>query len=213
MLIVTDTGCGMDTSTQAHMFEPFFTTKELGKGTGLGLATVFGIVKQSGGHVEVTSKLGYGTTLTIYLPQVHTPLPAAYESLTVVEPLLSGSETVLVVEDEPQLQALVGLTLQRAGYTVLEAQNGQAALQLCAAHTGPLHLLLTDVIMPGMSGRQLSKHLAILQSPPKLLFMSGYTDEALDQHGILTPGIHLLSKPFTPDTLLRKVREVLDSKA
>lgn len=210
MLTVADTGCGMDATTQAHMFEPFFTTKERGKGTGLGLATVFGIVKQSGGHIEVMSTVGQGTTLSIYLPQVDEVQDVPPSRHTAVAGALQGTETVLVVEDETSIRALVRLTLQRAGYNVLEAQDGDSALDLYATHSGPLHLLITDAIMPGMSGQQLGNSLQALQPHLKLLLMSGYTEDTLAQRGVRTPEMHFLPKPFTPDALLRTIRQVLD---
>jgi two-component system cell cycle sensor histidine kinase/response regulator CckA len=210
MLAVSDAGCGMDAETQAHIFEPFFTTKEQGKGTGLGLATVYGIVKQSGGHIWVYSELGRSTTFKIYLPRVdgETEEPAAREK----EPMVTaqGSETILLVEDEAEVRSLVRGVLESKGYTVLEARDGARALQLAAQHQGPIHLLLTDVVMPEMSGRELAERLETVHRGTKLLYMSGYTDNAIVHHGVLEPGTALLQKPFAPDALARKVREVLD---
>jgi PAS domain S-box-containing protein len=213
MLAVIDTGCGMDATTQARLFEPFFTTKEPGKGTGLGLATVFGIIKQSGGHIEVSSEPGQGTTFKVYLPHAEDTQPGPAIHPSDLDVSLQGVETVLLVEDEAQIRSLACAVLQRAGYTVLDASNGLEALQVCARHQGPIHLLITDVIMPGMSGRQLGDQLISLQPTMKVLFISGYTDDALARHGVLEPGTVLLQKPFTPVALAHKVREVLDAPA
>jgi PAS domain S-box-containing protein len=209
MLAVSDTGCGMDDETKAHMFEPFFTTKEQGKGTGLGLATVYGIVKQSGGHVCVYSELGIGTTFKIYLPRVAAAGEAAERPAP--EELPSGSETILLVEDEDQVRALVKGVLEEAGYIVLAASRGDAALALAEEHAGAIELLLTDVIMPGMSGRDLVHQLTPLRPTVRVLYMSGYTDDAIAHRGVLDDGVVLLQKPFSGTGLLRKVREVLDA--
>jgi len=209
MLAVSDTGRGMDAETQAHIFEPFFTTKEQGKGTGLGLAMVYGIVKQSGGYIWVYSELGKGTTFKVYLPR-------AEEAVAGIEPregaaLRRGSETVLVVEDEAALRALVRGLLEANGYTVLEARNGEDALSVCEQHKGPIHLLLTDVVMPQMSGPELVEHLAPFHREMRVIYMSGYTDDAIVHHGVLGAGKTYLQKPFTPEALARKLREVLDA--
>ncbi|HEX4627276.1 MAG TPA: response regulator [Gemmatimonadales bacterium] len=208
MLAVSDTGVGMDAVTQARIFEPFFTTKEAGKGTGLGLATVYGIVKQSGGWIWVYSEPGLGTSFKVYLPRVDEPVtpPAAAPP-----PALGGSETVLVAEDVPAVRLVARALLERQGYTVLEAADGDTALGLAATHQGEIHLLLTDVVMPGLSGRDLAIQLAALRPRMRVLYMSVYTDDAIVRHGILAPGIAYLQKPFTPDTLGRKVREVIDA--
>jgi CheY-like chemotaxis protein len=208
-LAVSDTGCGMDKDTQAHIFEPFFTTKEQGKGTGLGLATVYGIVQQSGGHIYVYSEVGAGTTFKIYLPSV-TGAPEAARKRVVPT---GGLETILLVEDDASLRKLARLALEsRGGYRVLEASDGERARLFAGEQKGPIHLLLTDVVMPGMNGRELSEALAGLHPDMKILFMSGYTDDTVVRHGVLEKGMAFLQKPFTPDSLLRKVRDVLDTR-
>jgi CheY-like chemotaxis protein len=209
MIAVTDTGTGMSDETQAHMFEPFFTTKEKGKGTGLGLATVYGIIKQSGGFIWVYSELGHGTTFKIYLPRVQESADVA--KVAAARPRAArGSETVLLAEDEAPVRAVARQVLERHGYTVLEAPSAEAALDIATRYSGAIHLLLTDVIMPGLSGRELATRLADLRPEARVIFMSGYTDDAVTRHGVLEPGLAYLQKPFTPDTLGRKVREVLD---
>ena len=209
LLAVSDSGMGMDEQTQARIFEPFFTTKEQGKGTGLGLATVYGIVKQSEGFIEVESEIGRGTTFTTYLPRVD--LRADTEAGSTSPPAsLRGTETVLVAEDAGGVRTVARQVLKRHGYVVLTAADGQSALELAAEQEGPIHLLVTDVIMPEMSGRQLADRLRELRPSLKVLFVSGYTDDAVVRHGILEPGIAFLQKPFTPESLARRVREVLD---
>ncbi len=210
MLAVSDTGSGMDAVTQARIFEPFFTTKEKGKGTGLGLATVYGIVKQSGGWIWVYSEPGHGTTFKIYLPRVtEAAAPAAPSPVLPIS--VRGSETVLLVEDDEMIRALVQKVLKANGYTTLVAESGPAALRLAGQHDGRIHLLMTDVVMPGMNGREVAERLAPAHAGIKVLYLSGYTDDAIVHHGVLEPGIAFLQKPFTPAVLVRKVREVLDA--
>jgi len=210
MLAVSDTGVGMDAQVKSHIFEPFFTTKEKGKGTGLGLATVYGIVKQSDGYIWVYSEPGQGTTFKVYLPRVEAaaeppaPKPVAPASLR-------GSETVLVAEDEEAVRNLIRRVLVAHGYAVLAAGDGQEALRLANTHDGPIHLLLTDVVMPNMNGRQLAERVVSARRKTKVLYLSGYTDDAIVRHGVLEPGIAFLQKPFTPQGLARKLREVLDA--
>jgi CheY-like chemotaxis protein len=208
MLAVADTGVGMDKETQAQVFEPFFTTKERGKGTGLGLATVYGIVKQSGGNVWAYSEVGRGTTFKIYLPAVEADVEIS--RIGKAPPVtLKGSETILVAEDEEMLRELAREFLGPAGYTVLEASNGEEAIKVSERYTGPVHLLMTDAVMPRVSGRELSRRLQRQRPDIKVLFVSGYTDDAVFQNGLLEPGSAFLQKPFARETLLRKVRELL----
>jgi PAS domain S-box-containing protein len=209
LLSVSDTGVGMDEETKRRLFEPFFTTKEKGKGTGLGLSTVYGIVKQSGGFIWVYSEPGHGTTFKIYLPRVDEQAQAERRG-TPTPQSVHGTETVLLAEDADPLRAVARQILKRNGYTVLEAPDGKAALDKAAEHDGPIHLLITDVIMPEMSGRQLAERLRERRPELKVLFVSGYTDNAIIRHGVLEPGIAFLQKPFSPESLARKVREVLD---
>src|SRR5574341_1682227 len=210
MVAVIDTGIGMDAETQAHVFEPFFTTKERGKGTGLGLAMVYGIVKQSGGFIWVTSAPGQGAAFKIYLPRTE-EAPEAAPDESRAEPSAGGRETILLAEDEEAVRRVARETLVRNGYSVLQASQGAAALALAEAHGSPIHLLLTDVVMPGMSGRQLADRLSALRPGLKVLYMSGYTDDGIVRQGMLEPGLAYLQKPFRPDALARKVREVLDT--
>jgi PAS domain S-box-containing protein len=208
ILTVTDTGTGMDEATRGRVFEPFFTTKEQGKGTGLGLSTVYGIVQQSGGFIELESEIDVGTTFRIFLPQVDEKVEKAVPRAPVGK--VEGSETVLLVEDEIAVRVLVRRVLDRAGYRVFEAASGPDALALLERINTPIDILLTDVVMPGMSGRVLADQLCARIPSLRVLFMSGYTDEAIVHHGVLDPGVAFLEKPFTPDILLLRLREVLE---
>jgi CheY-like chemotaxis protein len=210
MLAMSDIGCGMDEQTRALIFEPFFTTKATGQGTGLGLATVYGIVKQSNGFIWVYSEPGKGTSFKIYFPLLdQAPDPYAAKSDSEVAP--RGTETILLAEDATSVRVAARQILERFGYTVLEATNGMDALGT-AKNGATIDLLLTDVVMPEMSGRELVDRFATVRPNTKVLFMSGYTDDAIVRHGVLRPGTAYLQKPFSPDTLARKVREVLDSR-
>jgi len=208
LLAVTDTGTGMNAETLTHMFEPFFTTKERGKGTGLGLATVYGIVKQSNGYIWVDSAPGKGTSFEIYLPR-HAGQPAGEQKLD-SEERLRGSECILLVEDAEPLRRLAKSFLETGGFRVFSAESGEEALEVAAGFGGVFDLLLTDVVMPGMNGRVLAEQLLPRQPGMKVLYMSGYTDSFIAGHGVLEPGTHLLHKPFTDEVLIRKVRQVLD---
>jgi two-component system, cell cycle sensor histidine kinase and response regulator CckA len=210
VLAVSDTGCGMDELTKARIFEPFFTTKETGKGTGLGLATVFGIVKQSEGHVTVYSEMGKGTTFRIYLPKEETAADSGTEKKSPAS-VPRGTETVLVVEDEEMMRNLACRTLQSQGYTVLQARDGEDAINVYKRHSGSIQLVLTDVVMPKLGGRQLYDQLQALQPDLKVLFMSGYTDDAVLRHGVLEAEANFIEKPFTYAALASAVRKVLDS--
>jgi len=210
MLAVTDNGSGMDEKTKAHIFEPFFTTKEKGKGTGLGLATVYGVVKQSGGFVWVYSELGQGTTFKIYLPQIEDEVAmVGRERGADSRSLPKGSEVVLLVEDEAGVRDLAREYLEMSGYTVIAAADGHTALELAAMHAGPIHLLMTDVVMPGIGGRELAERIVKLRPGIRVLYMSGYTDQAVTRHGVLGEDVVLLQKPFTLAALASKLREIL----
>jgi PAS domain S-box-containing protein len=209
MLAVTDTGHGMDDATRARVFEPFFTTKETGKGTGLGLSTVFGIVQQAGGSVWVYSELGRGTTFKLYFPhladEAESPQPAPSCRL------LGGTETILLVEDQERVRAVAYAILRRSGYRVIVAQSAGDALVVCEQHPGKIDLLLTDVVMPQLSGTELAKRVAQMRPETKVLYTSGYTDDSVVRHGVLDGEVAFLQKPFTPESLAGRVREVLDA--
>ncbi|MBI5494785.1 MAG: response regulator [Deltaproteobacteria bacterium] len=209
-VVVSDTGCGMGEETQARIFDPFFTTKEKGKGTGLGLSTVYGIVKQSGGAIWVHSELGRGSTFTVSLPRDPSATAAAPIRPSMVTARCAGTETILLVEDEEALRKVALRALATAGYKVLSAADGSEALQRSAQHAGDIHLLLTDVVMPRMSGRELAQVLLQQRPTVKVLYMSGYTDNAIVHHGVLDAGTRLLAKPFTAGELAYRVRETLD---
>jgi two-component system, cell cycle sensor histidine kinase and response regulator CckA len=210
-LVVSDTGVGMDMATQQHIFEPFFTTKEQGKGTGLGLPTVYGIVTQSGGYIWAYSELGIGTTFKIYLPAVDTEVKPGSNIGPAVPTDLHGTETILLVEDEELVRNLVSRALTEYGYKVLEAGNGIEALEVLEHFREPLDLILTDVVMPKMGGRDLIKRLNGRRPGLKVIFISGYTDWVVAQQGFLRPGQAFLQKPFTTSYLVRKVRQTLDN--
>ncbi len=212
MLAVSDTGCGMSEETQSRIFEPFFTTKEVGKGTGLGLSTVYGIVKQSGGNIWVYSEVGEGTAFKIYLPRVD-EAAQEYKPSHEVEESLDGAEVILLAEDDERVRGLVRAVLEGHGYRVLEAEDGGAALSVSERHEGLIHLLLTDVVMPKLSGRELADQLAQSRPETKVLYMSGYTDESIVHHGVLDANTPFIQKPFEPEALARKVRELLDEEA
>jgi PAS domain S-box-containing protein len=211
MLVVSDTGQGMDPETLSHIFEPFFTTKAPGQGTGLGLSTVYGIVKQGGGHVWTYSEPGRGTTFRIYLPAAVEDGAGAREADLTRQVETRGTETILVLEDEPALRRLVETILDQQGYTILEAATPEQALRLCDEHAGSIDLLVTDVVMPGMSGRQIAEFAVQRRPSLKVLYMSGYTADAIAHHGVLESGVAFLQKPFSSESLLQKVREVLNS--
>jgi PAS domain S-box-containing protein len=210
MLSVSYTGTGMSAETQRHIFEPFFTTKEIGKGTGLGLATVYGIVKQSGGNIWLYSEEGVGTTFKVYLPRVLEPAEAV-ELKHIPDELLKGTETILLVEDEAMVRSLTRQILEEFGYTILAARNGVEAVSICEEQGSEIDLLLTDVVMPEMGGRELAERFAPLYPQMRILFTSGYTDDAVVRHGVIAAGTNFIQKPFTPQGLMRKVREVLDA--
>jgi two-component system cell cycle sensor histidine kinase/response regulator CckA len=211
LLAITDTGVGMDEATRARIFEPFFTTKPFGEGTGLGLATVHGIVNQSGGTVWVYSEPGKGSTFKIYLPRV-TETATGEAAAGGSDETPRGSETILLVEDQGDVRDYVRDVLEAQGYTVLLAKEGAEALEIARTHAGRIHLLLTDVVMPGMSGRELAERLVGARPDVAVLYMSGYPDRAVVDHGILGPGVTFLQKPVATDALARKVREVMDAR-
>jgi CheY-like chemotaxis protein len=208
-LTVSDTGAGMDAGTLSHIFEPFFTTKEVGKGTGLGLPMVYGIVKQNHGHIEVDSRPSQGAAFRIYLPRLEGPAEAPRSRMTLAAKL-EGSETILVVEDEDALRTLLCRFFRLYGYNVLETRHGGEALLICERHLGFIHLMVTDVVMPQMSGRELADRLISLQPEMKVFYMSGYPDSDLTRYGVLDPSKTIILKPFRPMDLVKKVREFLD---
>jgi CheY-like chemotaxis protein len=208
MIAITDSGQGMDEATRARIFDPFFTTKEQGKGTGLGLSTVYGIVKQSGGFVWVYSEPGQGATFKIYLPRIDAPVEAPVAPSPIRT--TGGRETVLVVEDEEALRKVAERILLRDGYSVLVASSGDEALTLAKNSTKPIDLIATDVVMPGLGGRELVQRLMAVHPNARVLFMSGYTDDAMLRHGIPEPGRAFLQKPFSGLALTQKIREILD---
>jgi two-component system, cell cycle sensor histidine kinase and response regulator CckA len=209
LVAVTDTGIGMDAETRSQAFEPFFTTKEQGKGTGLGLSTVYGIVKQSGGHIWMYSEPGQGATFKIYLPRVDEAI-APLDLAPALVPAVGGRETILLAEDDPPVREVASEFLAQKGYRVLRAPDGQTALEMARAHAGEIHMLVTDIVMPGMTGRELVTALVAERPNVRVLYMSGYTDDAVVRHGVLDEGLPYLQKPFSPDALARKVRDVLD---
>jgi two-component system cell cycle sensor histidine kinase/response regulator CckA len=210
VMAVSDTGIGMDEETKARIFEPFFTTKEVGKGTGLGLATVYGIVKQSDGFIWVYSEPGTGSTFKIYLPRVDEPAESL-ESAERPARSLHGTETIMVAEDTAAVRAVLRDVLERHGYTVVEAASGREALQLAGRRSGGIDLLVTDVVMPELSGRDLVRELRAAKPDLKVLYMSGYTDDAVLRQGMLEPGAEFIQKPFRPDDLARRIRDLLDA--
>lgn len=212
VISVTDTGVGMDEDTQSHLFEPFFTTKNPGRGTGLGLATAYGIIRQSGGAIRIWSQLGRGTTARIYLPPAEAKTPARPESAAANAGPLTGVEAILVVEDEARVRKLIVDVLTARGYRVLEATRGDDALRISRTHTGGIDLAVVDVVMPEISGPDFVRQLTRLRPDVRVLYISGYTDEAIVHHGIPESGAAFLQKPFLPDALARKVREVLDTR-
>ncbi len=210
MFAVSDSGNGMSEQVRSRIFEPFFTTKEVGKGTGLGLSTVYGIVRQSEGHIWVYSEIGIGSTFKVYLPRVDAPADTALQSTSI--PTYRGTETILLVEDEDGVRALIRQVLTKYGYRVLEARNGADAIQVSERSVEPIHMLLTDVVLEQMGGRKLAEHLSKSRTDMRVLYISGYADDAIVQHGVLAAGTEFLQKPFTTDALAKKVRQVLDSK-
>jgi CheY-like chemotaxis protein len=210
MIAISDTGAGMTAEVRERIFEPFYTTREGSGGTGLGLATVYGIVKQSGGSINVYSEPGHGSAFKVYLPRVFEPAeerPTPAEEVVAVE----ATETILVAEDDEAVRGIAVLALSRAGYEVIAAESGPMAMTLAAGHPGQIHLLVTDVVMGVMNGRQLAKELGQLRPDMRTLFVSGYAENTIVHHGVLDEGVSFLPKPFTPTALVRKVREVLGS--
>jgi CheY-like chemotaxis protein len=211
MLAVSDDGYGMDKQTQSHLFEPFFTTKGVGEGTGLGLATVYGIVKQNNGFINVYSEPGHGTRFTIYLPR-HAGTAGLNQTTDSAKPAERGHETILLVEDEPAILQMTALLLERLGYKVLSTDGPGKAIRLAEEHPGRIDLLMTDVVMPEMNGRELAANLLSIHPDIKCLFMSGYTANVIAHHGVLEEGVQFIQKPFSIKDLAAKVRETLDGE-
>ena len=209
LLAVSDNGCGMDAETLSQLFEPFFTTKEVGKGTGLGLATVYGMVKQNNGFIDVSSQPNQGTTFKIYLP-LHVTEDVRTAKMDDSQPAAQGYETILLVEDEPMILDIAVKILEHQGYTVISAGTPGEAIRLAREHSGEIHLLMTDVVLPEMNGRDLAKNLLSLYPNLRRLFMSGYTADVIAHHGVLDEGVQFIQKPFSVQALAAKVREVLD---
>jgi len=209
LLSVTDTGAGMDEETRRRIFEPFFTTKQMGKGTGLGLSMIEGIVTQSGGHIEVLSEPGQGSSFRIFLPLIEEAAAESEVPGEVREEV--GRETILVVEDQPEVREFTATVLETCGYQVIRAEGAIAALTICQRHPGTIDLVLTDVVMPNVSGRELADELEKVQPGIRILFMSGYTDDTMVRHGVSRTGGHFIQKPFTPRALALKIREVLEA--
>jgi CheY-like chemotaxis protein len=208
-LVVSDDGCGMDKETETHIFEPFYTTKKVGEGTGLGLATVYGIVKQNNGFISVESEPGQGTTFTVYFPR-HTGESDQAQQEAVAGTLPCGSETILLVEDEPTILTMAAAILEGQGYRVIPAGNAGEAIRLFKEQAGRIHLLMSDVIMPEMNGRDLYNELQLINPQLKCLFMSGYTNDVIAPHGVLGETVNFIQKPFSLHDLAKKVRDVLD---
>jgi CheY-like chemotaxis protein len=211
-LVVGDDGCGMGKETLAHIFEPFYTTKAVGHGTGLGLATVYGIVKQNDGFIDVASEPNHGATFTVYLPRHHVGQAEQVRAEGEARPAPRGHETILLVEDEPAFLRLTRTMLEQQGYTVMSAGTPGEAIRLATTHTGAIHLLMTDVVMPEMNGRVLAKNLLAVHPLVKRLFMSGYTADVIAHHGVLDEGMHFIQKPFSAEDLSSKVRDALDAQ-
>jgi CheY-like chemotaxis protein len=209
MVAVSDDGCGMDIDLQSHIFEPFFTTKEMGKGTGLGLATVYGIVKQNNGFINVYSELGQGTTFRIYIPRPEALLKKLEKKKPTL-PYAGGDETILVVEDDQAILKMTKMMLERFGYSVLSASKPEEAIEIANKYSGQIHLFITDVVMPEMNGRDLSKNILSIYPNLKTLFMSGYTANVIAHHGVLDEGVNFIQKPFSREQISVKVRESLD---
>lgn len=207
LMTLTDAGHGMDETTRQQIFEPFFTTKEVGKGTGLGLATVYGIIRQNGGWIDVWSEVGVGTSFKLFLPRIDACPPPERNGISV--PTKGGVETILVVEDQQAVRSFIKAALKQYGYHVIEASGGEEAIAVVKQHSGPIHLLLADVVLPGMNGKELSDKLRALRPKLKVLFTSGYTSDVIAHRGVLDYGVAYIPKPFNPDKLAAKVREVL----